>query len=184
MHRMQLKLISIAAVVAAVSLVSLLVGPFHFVRESEEGLSPASFGYSFQGAPFSGVIFGYHSTGGLSRLSMVFKGKNHGMDLRWFPNGQRSVERYYRDGLETGTHKTWYEEGKPKSLKTFDSGKAHGEHYEWHPNGQLAQFARFDRGAEVAAKSWTSGGKPFFNYVWKDQARLGLLGDSFCTPAK
>lgn len=161
----------------------LSFGSIRFVPENSPDLKMIPFGYSYKGGQFTGAIFSF-SDWKLSRLTLIWSGLRHGPDIQWYPNGQRFIERHYRYGKEFGTHKAWYENGRVKSLKVFKAGVPDGEFFDWHPNGQVAQFVVFKAGREVAAKSWTSGGKPFFNYVWSDQKTIGLQGDSFCSPPR
>jgi len=158
--------------------------PFRVVNERSPYLRLAPFGFSYQGAPLTGMIYGFHDAWRVSRFTMLKQGKLHGVDQQWYLNSQQSIERHYEDGLEVGVHKAWYEDGKVRFLKNFVKGVAHGEFYEWHENGQLAQFVIYDFGREVAAKSWTAGGKPFYNYVWDKQKPIGLRGDTYCSPRK
>lgn len=185
MHRLQLIKISIVLVIAA-SIVSvfLLAGPIRFMAVSAPGLSLSPLGFSYDKKPFTGAVYQRASTGRFLQLTFLWRGKRHGADIQWFGNGRRSIERHYRNGLEVGTHKAWYQDGSVKSLKVFADGVAHGKFYDWHSNGRLAQFVIYEHGREVAAKSWTAGGKPFYNYVWNDHAPIGVQGDRFCSPKK
>ena len=162
----------------------IFFAPVRLVKEGAKGLTLAAFGYSFGEKQFSGVVYDTHQDSQLARITFLLHGKRHGPELQWYANGQRFIERYYRQGLEVGTHKAWYEDGSVKFLKNFHAGLPHGEFYDWHPNGQLAQFVVFENGKEVAAKSWTAGGKPFYNYVWHGEQTIGLRGDTFCSPLK
>jgi hypothetical protein len=166
-----------------ISLLALLT-QIHFVRSSERQLALAPWGYNYAGRPLTGIVFDTFSKLNLSRLEFIFNGKREGISIQWFENGQRSIERHYAHGLETGVHKAWYEDGSVRSLKTFAEGLPNGEFFEWHSNGTLAQYVVYDHGRELRAKSWTAGGKPFYNYVWRDQARIGLEGDRFCSPKR
>jgi hypothetical protein len=143
------------------------------------------FGYQYQGHPLTGFVYELYPGYRLAKLTVLFRGKRQGPEIHWYENGQRWIERHYRNGLEVGIHRAWYPDGEVKFLKTFsDQGLPHGEFYAWHNNGKLAEYVRFDQGKEVATKSWTGGGKPFYNYILRDGHRVGLQGDTFCEPRK
>jgi antitoxin component YwqK of YwqJK toxin-antitoxin module len=181
MHRLQL-IVILALAVLAVLYVS--VGPIRLVPIHSAGLALAPYGYSYVGKPFTGVVYergsGYH----LLMFTTVYKGLRHGPDIQWYASGNRFIERHYYYGRATGVHKAWFENGRIRSFKTYRNGEPDGEFYEWHSNGQLAQFILYRQGKEVAAKSWTAGGKPFYNYVWNEGRPVGLQGDAFCSPRK
>ncbi len=185
MHRLQLVFAAFFLVLsAAVVAVYLHLAPIQIVDEFDRELELATLGYNYRGQAFTGIVYHFLKPFSLERLTFIYKGKRHGADIAWFDNGQRSIERHYDHGLEVGEHKAWYQDGSVKYFKSFVEGVAHGEFFDWHSNGQLAQFILFDHGREVAAKSWTAGGKPFYNYLWDGNSRIGLQGDRFCSPKK
>lgn len=180
MHRLQL----VAFIFLAAILVVAIYSPIRFVSENDRALALAPFGYTYQAKPFTGIVYNISRQWRPLRLTFVSDGKLNGADIHWYDNGQRSIERHYAAGMESGEHKAWFQDGAVKFFKTFVAGVPHGEFYEWHSNGQLAQYVLFDHGKELAAKSWTAGGKPFYNYVWDENFRIGLQGDRFCSPRK
>lgn len=180
---MQLIRFFLFLIVAGFGAAYLYWAPVRFVEDGSSSLKLAPDGYTYQGKIFSGFIYklkGFQ----LMRLAFVEHGQRHGPDIQWYGNGQRFIERHYSHGLESGIHRAWFQDGRPMYLKSFETGKPQGEFYEWHANGQLAQFILFSEGKEIAAKSWTAGGKPFYNYVWSGEKPLGMQGDRFCTPTK
>ena len=76
----------------------------------------------------------------------------------------------------------WYEDGSVKSLRTYIDGVIDGEMWTWHPNGNLADFNLYDHGKEITHKSWVFDGTPFYNYVYQDGKKVGMLGGEFCRP--
>lgn len=178
---MQLK--TPAKIFAICSLLSAIVWftNIRVVDVDSKSLSVVPNGFHFLQEPFSGAVYSWQGNH-LSSLVFVVNGLRHGPDLQWYANGQRFIERHYEFGNESGLHKAWYEDGQVRSLKSFKNGLAHGEFFEWHSNGQPSQLIVYENGKEVAAKSWTAGGKPFYNYVWYNGSRIGLEGDRFCLP--
>lgn len=187
MHGMQLRSARILASVLFTLLTltgAYLLRHVHFVPAESSQLSTTAFGYDYRGQPLSGVVYQGHLWKDLSRITVLWEGKRYGPEILWYGNGQRFVERHFNAGLEVGRHLEWFPDGRVRSLKSFENGLPSGEFFEWHPNGQLAQYIKYDNGREIVAKTWTSGGKPFYNYVWKDNRKIGLEGDRFCSPQK
>jgi len=174
---MQLKILPIVTALV----LSLWWGNVRCVNLNSKKLSVIPYGFQYDQEPFTGIVYSWEGDH-LASLVFVLNGLRHGPDIQWYANGQRFIERHYDFGVESGQHKAWYENGNVRSLKSFENGMAHGEFFEWHSNGQASQFIVYDHGKEVAAKSWTAGGKPFYNYVWLNGSRIGLEGDRFCLP--
>lgn len=138
------------------------------------------FGVTYEGRPFSGITYQW-TKGRLTKLAFHLHGKRHGGEWQWNIDGQILIERHYHWGQEDGEQLSWYPDGKPRTFKYFSKGKLEGEAYEWHSTGSLAQVVSYRNGEEWGAKSFTAGGKPFYNYVWHDEKRIGLSGDRFCS---
>lgn len=181
---MQLKWIFMLVVTIAASVFVYKFKDYKVVSLSSSRISMSAFGYLYDQKPFSGLIYQKRAGFGLSRLLSIKEGLRHGFDYQWYDNGQMFIERHYVGGFEDGEHKAWYEDGSVRSYKVFKNGLANGDFFEWHSNGKLAQYIRYKDGTELAAKSWTSGGKPFYNYVWKQEETVGIRGDRFCSPPK
>ncbi len=178
---MQLRIFKLLAVTILVTAGIIWFGNVRLVKSGAKDLTVVPMGFQFNQKPLTGAVYIWEA-GRLSSLILVWNGLRHGPDIQWYANGQRFVERHYRHGMEWGIHKAWYEDGSVRSLKSFEGGQAHGEFFEWHSNGQPSQFIVYDHGKEIAAKSWSAGGKPFYNYVWRNGSRIGLEGDRFCLP--
>lgn len=152
------------------------------VPQSSPELQVTPEGYTYRGKPFGGIIYILRDNFWPTKIALFYQGKRHGAEIHWYPNGQRWIERQYEEGREKGTHMAWYPDGSVKYIKHFHQGKPHGDFMDWHSNGTLSQFVRYEHGREIAAKSWTAGGKPFYNYTWRNGERVGIEGDSFCSP--
>jgi hypothetical protein len=157
---------------------------FRIVNQNSPNLALAAFGYSYQGAPLTGLVLDFVSWHQLRKFVFVFEGTLHGPEITWYDNGQRWTERHYYFGQEHGVQKAWYPNGQAESLKNFDHGVAEGDFFGWYQNGILSQYVKYENGREIVAKTWTGGGKPFYNYVWNGNNRIGLQGDRFCSQPK
>jgi len=154
---------------------------FRLISRSSSDLKLSPGGFTYKNGPFTGIVYETTSWIKVKSISFLWKGLLHGPEIHWHKDGQRWIERQYYKGKEHGIQKSWYPNGKVMSIKQFDHGIAEGDFFDWHPNGQLEQFIRYNNGIEVAAKSWTSKGKPFYNYTWRNGERIGLQGDRFCS---
>jgi len=84
------------------------------VQASDLNRRPDGLHYYRQDAiPFSGVVKSTHT------------------------NGNRWMEKPYKDGKPHGKWQEWDPEGKQRTQLAFADGKRDGECSEWHPNGQL-----------------------------------------------
>lgn len=52
------------------------------------------------------------ANGKLKYKGMLHNGYDHGKHTEWYENGQKKSERYFIDGIPTGTWKEWDKEGK------------------------------------------------------------------------
>ncbi len=158
--------------------------PIRIVNEDSIQLKMSAFGYTYNRKPFTGFVYKINQNFQPKKITFLLNGNRHGPEILWYQSGHKFIERHFKNGLESNSHKAWYENGQIKFFKTFQNGLAEGEFFQWHTNGQLAEWILFKNGIEKAAKSWTFNGKPFYNYIWSDNQRVGLLGDQFCSPRK
>jgi antitoxin component YwqK of YwqJK toxin-antitoxin module len=112
----------------------------------------------------------------------------------------------YRDGLQHGVARTWFDGNRLASLRYFEHGKMQGKHTGWHENGKLKFIYYFEDDLfQGNVKEWTIEGEPYrdFNYaegheaglqkMWEADGRLkanyevrngrkyGLAGSKNCT---
>jgi antitoxin component YwqK of YwqJK toxin-antitoxin module len=67
----------------------------------------------------------------LSGTDIRFTGKTVG----FYPNGNKCIEIEYRNGIESGTNRTWYNDGTISNETDIDSGKIHGKWIDYYPGG-------------------------------------------------
>jgi antitoxin component YwqK of YwqJK toxin-antitoxin module len=60
-----------------------------------------------------------------------------GLYTEWYPNGQKSLEGEYVDGLKQGPWKVWYENGKLCRTENYLNGKLDGSWKIYHDDGTL-----------------------------------------------
>ena len=77
----------------------------------------------------------------------------------WHENGQKLIERTWKDGKLDGFWLQWHENGQKAIEGTYKDGKNDGSYREWHENGQKAMEGTYKDGELVFAKYWNSKGE-------------------------
>jgi antitoxin component YwqK of YwqJK toxin-antitoxin module len=134
---------------------------------------------------FSGWVYDiYRSPLSIKQLTYYSQGKKNGVERSYYGNRTLASLKNFKDGLLDGQSLAWHTNGNPKFVKNYATGVVEGDYFVWHPNGQLSNFGRYNNGQEITYKSWTSFGKPFYNYVIRDNEKVGLKGGAFCKRPK
>lgn len=171
-------------IVASAAFVSFAaaIGMFSsfFVSENNPDLSKNNGLIEFKGKNVSGWIYSFYSPLRLRRVAGYRNGKKHGREVLYFENGQKWSEQWFDSGKPDGLSRGWYKDGKPRFTRNYKNGVSVGEYWAWHDNGQLSYFVKYASGKEVAFKTWSYFGKPFYNYVWQNNYKIGLKGGAFC----
>ena len=94
--------------------------------------------------------------------------------------GKKWFEKEFKSGIEHGSTKIWFQSGKVQELTNHMNGKRHGAIWGWHANGVVSNYHVFKEGKQVVSKSFISDGKPFYNYLTKDNKPVGIQGVKFC----
>lgn len=134
--------------------------------------------------PFTGIVYSTYSDASLRRFATYWMGNKFGEELYWHPNGNRWIERHYSNGVPDGFQYSWYPNSAPNYRKEYDHGTPVGELWSWFETGNIASYVRYENGKSVTYKTWTFDGKPYYNYVWQDGQRVGIVGGDFCKKRK
>jgi MORN repeat variant len=70
----------------------------------------------------------------------------HGIFIAYGDNGKRTIEGFYRDGLQDGAWTIWYENGTRASLDHYRAGVHDGLHTSWYANGVKAIEGNYREG--------------------------------------
>lgn len=161
---------------------ALAVIAFYYVviEESDRDFTHIGYGYQYKGRPFTGVLYRMHKDDSLAMIAFFWKGHREGTERFWYDNGAVFSVQPYKDGLPHGDWKQWYANGRVKSLRHYERGNIDGESWGWHENGQVSDFNVNINDKEVTHKSWVSDGTPFYNYVARNEERVGMRGGEFC----
>ncbi len=83
-----------------------------------------------------------------------------GKSLKWHENGQKKVERNFKDGKFDGPSNAWYENGQKRWEANNKDGEADGLVLEWHENGEKFIETNYKNGGIKNRKYWNNKGEP------------------------
>jgi antitoxin component YwqK of YwqJK toxin-antitoxin module len=155
--------------------------PNLYVLGSDPSLKQNS-GYLFYKTErFSGRLYELYPNGDTALLFPYHNGKEEGWCRKWYADGKKMEERFYREGWKEGEHKAWWPDGRSKFLYHFLNDEHEGEAREWFTNGNLARLFHYAKGQEAGLQQmWWEDGKVRANYVVKDGEQYGLIGRKLC----
>jgi antitoxin component YwqK of YwqJK toxin-antitoxin module len=135
---------------------------------------------TYQGSAFTGLSYLFFPGWRLHKVATYWNGHKHGLEIHWYSNGQRWVERQFRAGVPAATEKGWHVNGRVRFLRHYQDGQPHGDSWAWHDNGQVAEHIHFESGQQVSVKSWASFGAIHYNYIFRGNERIGVQGGGYC----
>ena len=72
-----------------------------------------------------------------------------GKYVKKYENGQKLVERHYKDGKLEGLYTEWYDNGQKWSESNYKGGKREGLETWWYGNGQKKSEVNYKNGKLV-----------------------------------
>jgi hypothetical protein len=105
------------------------------------------------------------------------EGRKSGVELWWYPNGNRKYEGTNRGGVREGKYTAWYQDGsiwyqgyewhgKPESTLTY-----------WYPNGKVKSEALFRDGIQLKRKDYDDQGNPIEPFASEKARSVPALTD-------
>ena len=82
-----------------------------------------------------------------------------GVAKRWSIDGWKEAEGNYRNGLQDGRWKMWWDNGLLRSAVFMKSGNAEGAAKYWYKNGQFEKEGNWIKGKFVATAKWNEAGE-------------------------
>ena len=73
--------------------------------------------------------------------------------------GQLETETTYREGIQMGLRRAWFETGQLQHEYMMFRGVLHGKKREWHFNGQLSEEGDCEFGYVLRRKRWNEDGE-------------------------
>ena len=150
------------------------------IDADDPSLKLVGYDLEYRNEPATGIVYSLFLNWHPKQLYFLWQGKRVGKEFIWYDNGNLMAVYSYGDGLPDGDWKMWHEDGSVKSLKRYDKGVIDGESWGWHANGQISDYNLYSKGEEITHKSWVFDGKPYYNYVYQNGKKIGLIGGEFC----
>ena len=94
-----------------------------------------------------------------------------GLVTYWYENGNKEMEKTYKDGRLDGKHilyynHPYYKSGKKWREQTYKDGELDGLYTTWYDNGQKKKEVNFKEGKEDGLETqWFKNGKRAYQYV-------------------
>lgn len=134
--------------------------------------------------PFSGTIETYFKQGSLKARQTFYNGKEEGWLYTWYENGQRDTKRYYHKGEKDSISLGWWHNGHPRFEYHFLAGNYDGDFKEWYENGTQLRHIVYRNGKEERGKGWRNNGKPYMNFIVKNNRFYGVINPNLCYSLK
>lgn len=145
------------------------------VRDTSNGI------LLLNGNAFTGTAIGFFPNGRKSKQATYKNGIKHGQDLKWFPDGMLSYEANYVKGQREGTVTTWWKTGGLRSESLYLKGRLHGLQRQWYASGGLFKEMNMIAGRAFGMqRSWRENGKIYNNYEVKNGRIFGLKRATLC----
>ena len=179
---MRLKPLYIAIVYALIFSCNTLSSKKLTVKILNENLKLDNGILFYNETPFDGVLVAYSEAEKLKSKIEYVNGKKHGYEKQWYRNGDKLIERFYKEGFKTGIHKSWWADGTKKFEYEFnEKGEFHGIVKEWYKSGQIFRDFNYAEGKELGSqRMWKNDGTLKANYEVVNGERFGLIGLKKC----
>ena len=82
----------------------------------------------------------------------------NGVLTSYYENGQKEIEKTYKDGKLEGLWTQWYENGQKMGVGTFKDGKPDGLWTEWYQNGKKKTNITWKGWKMISEKNWNKDG--------------------------
>lgn len=130
---------------------------------------------------YSGYIYELNDKQDTILCNGYLNGLLEGNCRKFYSNKQLTESRQYALGKKNGIQISYWPNGNKRFEFTAINDLYEGELKEWNENGQLVHFANYKSGQEEGVqKLWYDNGKIRANYIIKEGKRYGLLGTKNC----
>ena len=90
-------------------------------------------------------------------------------EVEYYNNGQKKIEKSYKNGQKHGKLLTWFENGQIWQEENWKNGKLDGKLLTWYPNGNLMGEGNYKDGKEHGKwTGWFQDGKLLYEKYYKD----------------
>jgi antitoxin component YwqK of YwqJK toxin-antitoxin module len=133
------------------------------------------------GKPFTGILIGFSNFGDTTAISCFKNGLEDGEWRTFYDRNKLQSIRHYSRGRKVGALTKWHENGQLSIKANFVDDEYNGVLQEWDTDGQLLRALTYVNGHEVGQqRAWYPNGKVRSNYTVIDGRRYGLLGTKHC----
>lgn len=101
-----------------------------------------------ENTPYTGLFIEYFKNGKVEGTGEFKEGLVHGLRTIYYKNGNKSLERIYRNGINDGKSIEYYPNGKVKQEANFKNGKEDGIFKVFYENGQIQVILTFSNGVQ------------------------------------
>lgn len=125
-------------------------------------------GYYKDGKLANGSYETFSEDGILSSTRHFVDGKEDGISVYYFSNGEKQEERAWRVALKHGTWVTWSINGIRTAVANYEDDKKHGKWYIWDENGVLRYEMSYNSGERIGSWfMWDEAGKLVDEKIFK-----------------
>ncbi len=159
--------------------------PSIYINVNSVGLQKIQDIVYFNNKKFNGYIYEMYNSKDTAFVKSYLNGIEEGTHRSWYPNTQLFEERFYSNGKKEGTHRAWWENGTKQYEYQISNDEYTGEFKEWNRDGLLVKFFHYKNGQEEGSqKLFYDNGSVRSNYIIIKGRRFGLLGTKNCKNVK
>jgi len=108
--------------------------------------TPRDSTYLFNSNPYSGTIKKINSSNIKILVFNTIKGKLNGVFTEYYLNGNKKIERNYKNGTLNGKYTSYFKNSQEKENYNYDMGLINGERKSYWINGAIKQSSFFKSG--------------------------------------
>lgn len=98
----------------------------------------------------------------------IKKGKKQGLEIFYYPSGNKQIQTNYVNDKEDGVWNQWYENGQLKLEAHYQAGQEHGVFTQWYESGQKRVEAHFILGKKDGVEyAWAKDGSVKSTTIYK-----------------
>lgn len=159
--------------------------PANYVEINTVGLEKIQDIVFFNGKKWDGYIYEMYNQKDTAFVKSYLNGIEEGTHKSWYPNKQLAEKRFYHNGKKEGTHYAWWENGIKQTEYQVSNDEYTGVFKEWNRNGLLVKIFHYKNGQEEGSqKLFYDNGSIRSNYIIIKGRRFGLLGTKNCKNVK
>lgn len=98
----------------------------------------------------------------------------HGLHIKWYENGSKEAEHYYKDGMLDGKFVEYHSNGRKHNEGQYKDDKINGRWDTWYENGARQAVANYQNGLQTGLfEKWHPNGKIWFKGAYQNDRMVG-----------